>query len=393
MTRKISTNFQIIIITFGFISSGIIIKSSLNDWSDSPLLTTLDSIGAPNEDVQFPTVTACKDESKPLSNWHLIETILNEIEFQCNDQDCLKSQLHKDFQPILDGYVWNLKNWLFNPQTSHFAKTILGPCTDDYEYEDWREAQIRKNCENVKLASWHITVEKVAHLLSNKSISFNQVKSLHESSIGFVGNVKDFIEDKGIHIYDGDYDLFNDNEPIFGDDLCNTTKCQKQLHTVGVWLDVLANLINVQPKLSFGSYVSNFVHLLEYNWSFRRNQRLNSLNAVTSCDMMTKDETKMQQYFARLSEGVGFSENESVSLYDVPSMIANVPYDNMAFGKLFVNQAFLHTRCQINEKAYWATDTRDSLKAWKDFSDDPISTCILLNIYSYYLYMFCYDSR
>ena len=242
-------------------------------------------------------------------------------------------------------------------------------------------------------------MRKIAHLFSNKSISFNQVKSLHESSIGFVGNVKDFLEDKGIHIYDDNYDLFsyNDNEPIFGDDICNTTKCQKQLHTVGVWLDVLANLINVQPKLSFGSYVTNFVHLLEYNWSFRRNQRLNSLDALTSCDMMTKDEIKMQQYFARLSEGVGFSENESVSLYDVPSMIANVPYDNMAFGKLFVNQAFLHTRCQINEKAYWATDTRDSLKAWKDFSDDPISTCISSSLYVFtattYIGMFCYDSR
>ena len=59
------------------------IQRAIQDWTDNPVLTTLDTIVAPIEDIQFPTVTVCPDESHDPDNWAAIETILNNFEFSC----------------------------------------------------------------------------------------------------------------------------------------------------------------------------------------------------------------------------------------------------------------------------------------------------------------------
>ena len=49
----------------------------------------MDSIAAPIEDIQFPTVTVCQDEFKEPDNWAAIEAILNNVAFRrCKENPC-----------------------------------------------------------------------------------------------------------------------------------------------------------------------------------------------------------------------------------------------------------------------------------------------------------------
>ena len=63
------------------------INSAFNDWSEHPVITTLDSIAAPINDIQFPTVTVCLDQ--PPDNWAFLENVLNSLAFSCNQEDYL----------------------------------------------------------------------------------------------------------------------------------------------------------------------------------------------------------------------------------------------------------------------------------------------------------------
>ena len=77
---------QLFVTIFGFLASGIFISSFFTEWSDEPVITTLDSIAAPIEDIQFPTVTACQDESKLPDNLAPVEIILNSVAFECIEE-------------------------------------------------------------------------------------------------------------------------------------------------------------------------------------------------------------------------------------------------------------------------------------------------------------------
>ena len=58
----------------------------------------MDSIAAPIDDIQFPTVTVCQDEKRQPDRWAFLETILNIVQFQ---YDCII------FESFTDGFLWN----------------------------------------------------------------------------------------------------------------------------------------------------------------------------------------------------------------------------------------------------------------------------------------------
>ena len=47
----------------------------------------MDSIAASIEQIQYPTVTACREEFKLPDNWAFLETILNNVAFECTSPD------------------------------------------------------------------------------------------------------------------------------------------------------------------------------------------------------------------------------------------------------------------------------------------------------------------
>ena len=91
------------------------ISQAFVEWSENPVITTLESISSPISEIQFPTVTVC--EELPPDNWALPEKILNLLAFQCSklDFDCPNSTqiIREDFEflirSVVKGY-WNLLN-------------------------------------------------------------------------------------------------------------------------------------------------------------------------------------------------------------------------------------------------------------------------------------------
>jgi hypothetical protein len=65
-------------------TSGLLINQAFTDWANNPVITTLDSIAAPINLIQFPTVTVCMEKNSPPDNWAFTETILNVIAFECS---------------------------------------------------------------------------------------------------------------------------------------------------------------------------------------------------------------------------------------------------------------------------------------------------------------------
>ena len=102
----------------------------------------MDSIAAPIEDIQFPTVTVCQDEFKEPDNWAAIEAILNNVAFTCMgswDDDGLTSwgkemppceateKVRNDFQFLINSVVEIFKDKLGVNQTLYspfFAKEV-----------------------------------------------------------------------------------------------------------------------------------------------------------------------------------------------------------------------------------------------------------------------------
>ena len=59
------------------------INSAFTEWADNPVMTTLDTIAAPINNIQFPTVTVCADTKEPPDNWAFLENLLDFLDFNC----------------------------------------------------------------------------------------------------------------------------------------------------------------------------------------------------------------------------------------------------------------------------------------------------------------------
>ncbi len=91
------------------------IHNAFQDWSDNPVITTLDSITVPIREIQFPTVTVCpySPNMKP-NHWSYPQYILNSLSYECyqNDtrypacNDTLK--VRQDFQALTSGLFQHL---------------------------------------------------------------------------------------------------------------------------------------------------------------------------------------------------------------------------------------------------------------------------------------------
>ena len=102
-----------------FSISGTLIHTAFTQWANDPILTTLDTIAVPIDNVQFPTVTACSNyRFDPPNNWAIIENTLNLVKFDCRekDKDCkLTNSVHKDFGFLIEPLIDIFNEWLLNP--------------------------------------------------------------------------------------------------------------------------------------------------------------------------------------------------------------------------------------------------------------------------------------
>jgi hypothetical protein len=80
------------------------IHQALIDWEDNPIITTLDSIAAPIDLVQFPTVTVCSENYTPPDNWSYLEKVLNFLSFECATDEKYSDVNCNDTQKLRDDY-------------------------------------------------------------------------------------------------------------------------------------------------------------------------------------------------------------------------------------------------------------------------------------------------
>ena len=100
--------------------SGMMIGGAFSEWSNDPIITTMDSIAAPVKDIQYPTVTACMDEP---DNWAYLENLLNNIDFGCaygasqqdlktDCKDNVTELVRKDFKFLIKAIVDRVLKWV-----------------------------------------------------------------------------------------------------------------------------------------------------------------------------------------------------------------------------------------------------------------------------------------
>ena len=99
---------QFCITTAGFIGAGLIVNAAFTDWSENPVITSVDSIAAPIDLIQFPTITICQDETRQPDNWAFLETIFNNIPFECNTECNTTEQTREERHE--ESKSWNFRD-------------------------------------------------------------------------------------------------------------------------------------------------------------------------------------------------------------------------------------------------------------------------------------------
>ena len=98
----------------------MIFKTSVSQWAATPVITTINTIRAHVSEIQFPTVTVCPEVGTPPNNWGYVQTLLDQLPYNCplnDDDDCTDALMIKNdifgfvFKAILrtiDKYVDNI---------------------------------------------------------------------------------------------------------------------------------------------------------------------------------------------------------------------------------------------------------------------------------------------
>ena len=80
----------------------------------------------------------------------------------------------------------------------------------------------------------------------------------------------------------------------------------------------------------------------------------------------------MHEYFEQLSKVAGFSEEELVSLYDLPAIVATLNISKLSAPSF--PQLFLYSRCRgmSDSEPVVTWDSQDCLATWNNFVLNPI---------------------
>ena len=282
-----------ICITIAFSTAGVFLKDAFHGWDETPVITTLDSIAEPISMIQFPTVTICQDEYKPPDNWAFLETILNNVAFECSDEhdECKETiKLREDFDDVIKPVVKTFKDWLMNPT----YKTT--PIYDVLVNRTWHDSNSIDNAiityyENqiLRLMEDGIVLKKALYDLISTA-QFAKTNTIQYE----LGNLSEDIN----YDYD-DFDIFS----VFQTNrfTCNTTKCEHNAKLLDVAIRFLFIMQNIKPQLQFGSFLASFAHITDKIYNHQ-----NIFNWIDlECKEIETKKLKMHQYFEHISKIAG----------------------------------------------------------------------------------------
>ena len=304
------------------------INSAFNDWSEHPVITTLDSIAAPINDIQFPTVTVCLDQ--PPDNWAFLENVLNSLAFSCNQEDYLGNsefkhcneteELRHDFKFLVSSlsYIYQRLPYEFGgdviPKDLFHSSYFKNHNTNI----NWLLFVIKDMTANRTISSFELR-DMVVDTFS-KDIGLSKINQM----LGVDGNLYDYI----VH-----------NETcIFGEECRN------------VFLTKLI-IEFTKTKQTFGSVVRNYAHLDTESFSStktfldsKEKFKLDEYDDI--CSILNENDKRLHYYFTNLSKLVGFEDSELISSFDIPGIFGDSRNLDENSWPPFMPQTFLYSKCK-----------------------------------------------
>jgi hypothetical protein len=324
--------FWSVIIVTGFSMAGFLIIESLNDWDSNQTITTLDSIATPIQEVQFPTVTVCPHEESPPDNWSYLEKFLNALAF--TGDGAITGDLRSDIEGILIKLVLKMEEMFRKFPNSNVW--IANANQNTYAYGN--------------------VLTQAAKLMCNGEINPNSLRK--KIAEGFMKG-KSFNE--FIDTLDGDYDYidyyYGDN-PYPCDDNCCVDYKQNPEKIFFIAIMNAGHFLFYQQSIGFGTFLANFANLTnamigngDFKWSVFDLEMKFELETFsgdkTVCDKLSDMDEFLNGYFQNLSTAIGFTEDHSFSLFDIPSMFrAELELENLNTKKMLAKEVFLYSQCQ-----------------------------------------------
>jgi hypothetical protein len=328
------------IILSGFSIAGYMIYNSLIDWNANQTITTLESIATPIQKVQFPTVTVCPHEHSPPDNWSFLEKILNSIDLS---------------DP-------SLRNDIINPLMTKLQKNLE-----------------KKYSENPANPLWLSNRDE----LYESKVLIELSKSICLKKINYGEIRKSFVEESNF------YDAIS---KLLGEAIDNSGwtlyYCEDQCCENTVKLDFLIGIINagyvmhsgfVGNEIALGSFLVHFANLSHSAGFGNLNifilqEKWNADKYDGCCDKFSMMDEFLQEYFKDLGEAVGFQTNNSLSLFDIPSMLTssfNYKGDPTDINQQQIRDAFIYSQCKVGSlKSQFATVSTAHMcfeNGWKEF--------------------------
>ena len=162
-----------LVVVLGFVLSGVVVSQSLKDWSDHPILTVIDTVSLPIQDIQYPTLTICSEDIYDPDE--LPQITFNQFQLYCKgEEECKKTKkLRDDFM----GDLARISQIFLNA-----LKARLGNALNSMEFSS--EANIKRGVE----------ISMLAGLRENKTDDLeNDLESLFSDKIKGLDTFDDIV--------------------------------------------------------------------------------------------------------------------------------------------------------------------------------------------------------
>ena len=338
----------------------------MKEWHASPVITTLDSIAAPIKLIQFPTVTVCQEEFHPLDQWAAIENILNFVAFECTDDvDIIFEEYGRYFPACNDTVkVRNDFQFVISLVIDYFKKEL----NEKYFVQG---SNFSTNVHIMKDLLELVNQGKI----TEEELSNLPLKYFSKERISLGGFYKDL--DK--------YSQRNSSNDFETTNVTDETKIQikiveELIHFLVKDFYMMSSVDGQNMRL--GSFLAHFIHLkkfmsfeptnLGYD-DFFENSGCEyddyygydyEFEVKFCCNALDGDELFLHEYFSSLSTLFGFENSNNISLFDVPSILANI--DVTKSPMLTKHQPFLYTRCQKEDELHFF-HFYDCVKEWDTY--------------------------
>ena len=344
---------------------------SFADWSANPVITTLDTIVAPIEEIQFPTVTVCQDESKAPDNWAFLETIMNSIAFKCYDPTNNKRKkvknlplcsttksIRKDFRFLLTSIVKT-----FHQALTYGGKndTMFQDLFDKYQHsqllndviENFNEGKISKD-KLYELPIKYFTQNVNFSDVLLKDYSLEDGHKYKESNYGSLDwTIIALLNEMVISI--------PDKKDTLRSEKLKENRRSEFGHMIFNYLSSNDESRGGPGQCKYGCIEPNNLTSFHTATVFQLRAKLDR-RVVDPCHVLSDKEKFLHLIFTNFSRVVGFNDSVLISLYDLPAMLANPGTTHES-----LTQTLLYSRCKNNDTKFILYEALDCQEEWDNY--------------------------